>query len=211
MYHIKFRLFFLHLKILFKKISVYLHYVGLNVMRTDKILLFEYLVYRLIEWYREVVSDPQRINKHFSRLTALKLLFFVSTIKDTENGGKDLLDVFNKFYAMQYGPVEIDIYTAIVDGKTQLYKFGVHELIVNSENNAIFDLLNNQDKNRIDRAIMLLKNRNPKIISYPASTLIDISHKWEAWQNAMSLASMLGRRCENMPTNSIRENRQFYE
>ena len=112
---------------------------------------------------------------------------------------------------MQYGPVEIDIYTAIVDGKTQLYQFGVHELIVNSQDNAIFDSLNLQDKNRIDRAIMLLKNRNSKIISYPASILIDISHKWDAWQNAMSIASMLGRRCENMPINSIRANRQFYE
>ena len=180
-------------------------------MKDDKILLFEYLVYRLIEWYKDVVSDSHYINKHFSRLTALKLLFFVSTIKDTENGNKDLLDVFNKFYAMQYGPVEIDIYTAIVEGKTKLYTFGVHELIVNSQDNTIFDLLNSQDKIRIDRAIMLLKNRNPNIISYPASILIDISHKWAAWQNAMSIASMLGRRCEDMPIKSIRENRQFYE
>lgn len=180
-------------------------------MKTNKILLFEYLICCLIEWYKDTMSNNKNLNKHFSRLTALKLLFFVSTIKDTENENKDLLDIFDNFCAMQYGPVEIDIYTAIVDEKTQLYKFGVHELIVNSENNTIFDSLNPQDKNRIDRAIMLLKNRNTKIISYPASILIDISHKWEAWQSAISLASMLGRRCENMPTNSIRENRQFYE
>ena len=182
-----------------------------SVMKIDKILLFEYLIYCLIEWYKDAVSNNEHLNKHFTRLTALKLLFFVSTIKDTENKNKDLLDIFSNYCAMQYGPVEIDIYAAIVDGKTQLYKFGVHGLIVNSENNTIFDSLNLQDKSRIDRAIMLLKNRNPKIISYPASILIDISHKWEAWQNAMSLASMLGKRCENMPTNSIRENRQFYE
>ena len=166
------------------------------VMKDDKILLFEYLIYCLIEWYKDAVSNNRHLNKHFSRLTALKLLFFVSTIKDTENGNKDLLDIFDKFYAMQYGPVEIEIYTAIVEGRTQLYKFGVHELIVNSQDNT---------------TIMLLKNRNPKIISYPASILIDISHKWAAWQNAMSIASMLGRRCEDMPINSIRENRQFYE
>ncbi len=180
-------------------------------MESKKILLFEYLVYHLIEWYKEVVSNKNCLNKHFSRLTALKLLFFVSTIKDAKNEDKDLLNIFGNFYAMQYGPVEVDVYTAIVNGKTKLYKFGVHELIVNSENNTIFDSLNPQDKNRIDRAIMLLKEINPKIISYPASILIDISHKWEAWQNAMSIASMLGRRCENMPINSIRTNRQFYE
>ncbi len=191
---------------------LYLQYgILYAIMKTNKILLFEYLIYCLIEWYKDAVSYNKHLNKHFSRLTALKLLFFVSTIKDTENDNKDLLDIFDNFCAMQYGPVEIDIYTAIVDGKTQLYQFGVHELIVNSQDNAIFDSLNLQDKNRIDRAIMLLKNRNSKIISYPASILIDISHKWDAWQNAMSIASMLGRRCENMPINSIRANRQFYE
>lgn len=182
-----------------------------NVMKANKILLFEYLIYCLIEWYKNAVSNNEHLNKHFSRLTALKLLFFVSTIKDTENENNDLLDIFDKFYAMQYGPVEIDIYTAIVEGKTQLYKFGVHELIVNSQDNKIFDSLKLQDKDRIDRAIMLLKNRNPKVISYPASILIEISHKWAAWQNAMSIAFMLGRRCEDMSINSIRENRQFYE
>lgn len=179
--------------------------------KTDKILLFEYIVYHLIEWYKKVVSSNHDIKKHFSRLTALKLLFFVSTIKDTERGNEDLLDIFNKFCAMQYGPVEIDIYTAIVEDKTQLYKFGVHELIVNSQDYTIFDSLDSKDKIKVDRAIMLLKSRNPKIISYPASILINISHKWDAWQNAMFIASMLGRRSENMPINSIRENRQIYE
>ncbi len=180
-------------------------------MRTNKILLFEYLVCRLIEWHKEVVFNQQYINKHFSRLTALKLLFFVSTIKDTENSNSDLLDIFDNFCAMQYGPVEIDIYTAIVNEETKLYKFGVHELVETSQDNTIFQSLELRDKNRIDRSISLLKDKNSKIISYPASLLIDISHKWDAWQNAMSIASMFGRRCEYMPTESIRENRQFYE
>lgn len=180
-------------------------------MKTDKILLFEYLMCRLIEWYKEVVSNQQYINKHFSRLTALKLLFFVSTIKDIENENKDLLDIFDKYYAMQYGPVEIDIYSAIVKDESRLYKFGVHELVQTSQDTTIFNSLDTQDMNRIDRAIFLLKDKNPQIISYPASRLIDISHKWGVWQNAMFIAAMFGRRCEHMPIDSIRENRQFYE
>ena len=111
-------------------------------MKVDKILLFEYLMYHLIEWYKNVVSNNQIQNKHFSRLTALKLLFFVSTIKDTENEERDLLDIFNNYCAMQYGPVEIDIYTAIVSEKTKLYKFGVRELTNISEDYTIFDSLN---------------------------------------------------------------------
>lgn len=180
-------------------------------METDKILLFEYLMHSLIKWYKEVASNQQYINKHFSRLTSLKLLFFVSTIKDIENKNKDLLDIFNNYYAMQYGPVEIDIYSAIVNEESKLYKFGVHELVITSQNTTIFNSLNTRDTNRIDRAISLLKNKNPKIISYPASRLIDISHKWDVWQNAMLVASMFGKRCEYMPIESIRENRQFYE
>lgn len=180
-------------------------------MESNKVLLFEYVMYRLIEWYKEIVSNQQYINKHFSRLTALKLLFFVSTIKDTKDDNKDLLDIFDNFCAMQYGPVEIDIYTAIVNNNTQLYKFGVRELIKTSKDNNVFESLLPQDKNRIDRAISLLKDKNYKIVSYPASQLIDISHKWDAWQNAMSIAFMLGKRCENMPIDSIRENCQFYE
>ena len=179
--------------------------------KTKKILLFEYLVYRLIEWYKDYASNQQNINNHFSRLTTLKLLFFVSTIKDAENKNRDLLDIFDSFCAMQYGPVEIDIYTAIVNGETTLYTFGVHELVQTTQDYSIFDSLDLQCKRRIEKAILLLKEKNPKIVSYPASLLIDISHKWDAWQDAMSIASMLGRRSENMSINSIRENRQFYE
>lgn len=180
-------------------------------MKTEKTLLFEFLVYRLIEWYTDYVPNRQNKNQHFTRLTVLKLLFFVSTVKDTENNNSDLLDIFDNYCAMQYGPVEIDIYTAIVTNNTRLYQFGVHELVQTTSDFSIFDSLDQEYKSRVDRAISLLKAKNLKIISYPASLLIDISHKWDAWQDAMSIASMLGRRSENMSINSIRENRQFYE
>ncbi len=179
--------------------------------KTKKILLFEYLVYRLIEWYKDCASNQQSINNHFSRLTTLKLLFFVSTIKDAENENRDLLDIFDSFCAMQYGPVEIDIYTAIVNGETMLYTFGVHELVQTTQDHSILESIDPQYKHRIDKAILLLKEKNPKIVSYPASLLIEISHKWEAWQNAMSIASLLGKRSGYMPIDKIRANRQFYE
>ena len=178
----------------------------------EKIILFEYLVHRLIKWYEEIESNKRNANKHFTRLTTLKLLFFVSTIKDNNNN--DLLDIFNNFCAMQYGPVEIDIYTAIVKNSITKYKFGNQELFVMNHDDKYFDtiisdLTNKTD--RIDKAISLLKIKNPNIILYPASLLINISHKWEAWQEAISIAAMLGKRSENMSIESIRNNRQFYE
>jgi uncharacterized phage-associated protein len=179
-------------------------------LRDMKILLFEYLITRLIEWYNEV-STSQKSNRQFTRLTALKLLFFVSTIKDEENNNNDLLDIFDKFCAMQYGPVESDIYTAIATDKTKVYKFGIHELTIIDNDHGVFDDIEPSLKTRIDKAVSLLKSKNPKIVLYPASLLIDISHKWSAWQEAMSIAEMFGKRSEMMSVVSIRSNRQFYE
>lgn len=179
--------------------------------KDDKILLFEYVVSRLIEWYSERVPNSQNINTHFSRLTALKLLFFVSTIKDMKDENRDLLDIFDKYCAMQYGPVEIDIYTAIVKEETKLYRFGVRGLVKISEDRNIFNQLEDRAKTRVDHAISLLKDKNSRIIYLSAFQLINISHKWDAWQNAMSMALMLGKRCEHMSITAIRENRQFYE
>lgn len=177
----------------------------------DKISLFEYIVYRLVEWYKEVVSnDQEKIDRHFSRLTTLKLLFFVSSIKDEQNDNKDLLDTFDKFYAMQYGPVEADIYTAIVHSKTEKYALGTRKLeerMPTMDFNKLDDALIND----VDNAIDLLKKKNPQIISYNASRLINISHKWDAWKNAMAVANILGKGSEPMSIADIRANQQIYE
>lgn len=175
----------------------------------DKISLFEYIIYRLIEWYKVSVADNQeKIDRHFSRLTTLKLLFFVSSIKDENNN--DLLDVFDKFYAMQYGPVEADVYTAIVHSETEKYILETRRLV---ERTATVDFYNLDDSliNNVNNAIDLLKKKNPKIISYSASRLINISHKWDAWKNAMAVANILGKGSEPMSIADIRANQQIYE
>lgn len=178
-----------------------------------KVLLFEYIIKLLIDWYRAVESSNQEdIDRHFSRLTSLKLLFFVSTIK--HKNGKDLLDTFSNFYAMQYGPVEADIYNGIVKSSTKIYHFGTHSLShkdKDTNSDSIFSQVDSQEKTDIQTSINLLKERNPQIISYNASKLINISHKWEAWQNAMTIAVMLGKGSEQMPKESIRSNPQIYE
>lgn len=49
--------------------------------------------------------------KPFPKLTAMKLLFLAAAPK--KDGGDDLLDIFDNFYAMPYGPVESDVYNYI--------------------------------------------------------------------------------------------------
>ena len=53
--------------------------------------------------------------KPFPKLTAMKLLFLAAAPK--KDGGDDLLDIFDNFYAMPYGPVESDVYNAIQEDK----------------------------------------------------------------------------------------------
>ena len=182
--------------------------------KTNKILAFEYLVYRLIEWYREAISSTEDIPSHFSRLSVLKLLFLISAIKDENTEGRsDLLEIFNQFCAMQYGPVETDIYTAIVKGYTKIYKFNNRTIEISEQKDSIssiFTSLPNELRSSIDNAIRLLRDKNPQIISYPATKLVNITHKWQSWQNAMWMADISGARQFPMTVESIRKDTPYY-
>lgn len=187
--------------------------------QTTKIRMFEYAIFKLVEWFKEI--EPQKsVTLHFSRLVSLKLLFFISAIKRSPdicnqantqetNESSDLLDIYENFYAMQYGPVEIDIYTAIVTRQTQNYIFGNHSL-KGAPNINVFNCLTQNLKNRIDESITRLRELNPNIVSYTPFQLVELSHKWDAWQNAMAAAELFGRGRERMSVESIRKSRQFY-
>ena len=68
---------------------------------------------QLFEEWRD--SHEELKNKPFSKLKAMKLLFLAAAPK--EDGGDDLLDIFDNFYAMPYGPVEIDIQKAMCEDR----------------------------------------------------------------------------------------------
>lgn len=176
-----------------------------------KILQFEYIIHQLIGWYRQVVPNAdQMIPSHFTRLASLKLLFFVSAVKDLSNSGHDLLDTFNRYRAMQYGPVEVEVYSAMALQRTQFYKFGNRELQMSSET-PDFTQLSDLEKQAVDNAINALRGQNPNIVKLPASRLVDITHKWKSWQNAMSMAEWIGRDFDEMPTETIRADIPYYE
>lgn len=180
---------------------------------TTKILAFEYLVYRLIEWYKEVTPLTENITSHFSRLSVLKLLFLTAAIKDDtidDVNKKDLLGTFNKFCAMQYGPVEIDVYSAIVNDTLSIYRLSNKSIEVKRDVDRVFNNLSNALRQSIDNAIHILRSKNVNIIRYNATQLVNITHKWQSWQNAMWLADISGNRQSPMTTDSIRKDTQYY-
>lgn len=178
-----------------------------------KILAFEYLVCRLIEWHKEVTSTAEEFSSHFSRLSVLKLLFLSAAIKDETVGDiekKDLLGIFNNFCAMQYGPVEIDVYSAIVNDTLSIYRLSNKSIVVKRDITHAFDNLSNALRQSIDNAIHILRSKNANIIRYNATQLVNITHKWQSWQNAMWLADISGNRQSPMTTDSIRKDTQYY-
>ena len=80
---------------------------------------------------------------------------------------------------MQYGPVESDIYTAIVTNQTQNFKFGNRQLSILTSSPQ-FDNLKDYVKTEVDAAIAQLKQLNNMLISYHASRLVEITHKWDS-------------------------------
>lgn len=177
-------------------------------MTENKILLFEYAIHKLMEWHKEAVSESN-IESHFTRLASLKLLFLLSATKDSQNGGRDLLGIFDNYCAMQYGPVEVDVYAAIVYKNTIFYDFGNYAIIKKATPN--FSALSDQLKTQVDRGIAILKSYNPRLISLRASQLVNITHKWSAWRMAIGTAELLGRGGEKMSVESIRNSLPFYE
>ena len=78
---------------------------------THKKQAFEYLVFKLVKWYKS--NHNSNIND-LSILKVLKLTFFVSAVGTTRDTKDTLLDnVFDNYFAMPYGHVESDIYNSI--------------------------------------------------------------------------------------------------
>lgn len=85
-----------------------------------KIKCFEYFISKIISWHNEVTTSTDISS--FTKLKTQKLLFLCSSINATSED-KGLLNIFDQFYAMQLGPVESDIYDAMVSNRFETISF----------------------------------------------------------------------------------------
>lgn len=167
--------------------------------KTIKIKAFDYMLQQFDRWRTDYFQNQNIPVKPLSRLIVLKLLFLTAAPKTNE--GKDLLDVFDNFYALPYGPVESDIYNAIQENK--LPSYCIKERSVEKKIQQSYSL---QDSliTRINTALEELKDINPSIISLSSFELVEITHKWDSWNRSMRFAEFMGRSSAKMLTESIR-------
>jgi len=176
-------------------------------MDNRKYLCFEYLLYQLISWYNEYKpTDSEYLS--FTRLKVLKLLFFVSAIRVNED---DLLDIFDNFWAMQHGPVESDIYNAMMQNRFEFYSFKNRSI----SNKKIFEYNKvckeiGELKAKLDASINQLKLINPNMVLMTAFELVELSHRWRSWKLAMYVANLNDKGSSRIDVSDIRNYPQFF-
>ncbi len=141
----------------------------------------------------------------FSTLKSLKILFFIAAI---DNSGK-LLNVFDQFYAMPYGPVESDIYDSINSKELSKYSININGCEIKNSSFS-FEKLDNDTKELIDDSINSLLKENPKILGYTPFQLVDISHKWSCWKICFDIAIQQNRNSILMPHDTIQKSVKYF-
>lgn len=179
----------------------------------NKLLYFEYIISKLLGWYEE--SGKNKKENDLSILKALKLLFFVSAIRSKINPSILIDDVFNSYFAMPYGHVEMDIYNEIKknDGELSYFKLNNYNAIETKAFPISPEMeipLNKIILQEIDKSIDELKKTNEKLITFSASTLVDISHQWYSWQYTFNIAKLKGKKIEKIEPNIIKQEDKIF-
>lgn len=169
-----------------------------------KIQAFEYWLTQMLMWGNEMT--PSVSLGSFTRLKALKLLFFTAAVKDED--GSDLLDIFDNFYALPNGPVESDVYNCITADRLTYYSFMNFSFATKQP--FVDNGLSSSLRQRIDKAIASLRKKNEKIVAYNAERLVMLSHMWLSWQSAIQIAQALGKGSYKMDVRLIKGGTQFF-
>lgn len=171
---------------------------------THKKQAFEYLVFKLVKWYKS--NHNSNIND-LSILKVLKLTFFVSAVGTTRDTKDTLLDnVFDNYFAMPYGHVESDIYTSIRTGSLTNVTINNRNSIIHSD----IELPSEKLKKDIDNAVGALKASNPNIILASSFDLVDLSHSWYSWQYYYGLAKRQRVNSIPIPVSDIKEEEKIF-
>lgn len=168
----------------------------------DKNLIFEYLVFRLNEWKLKLEKEKIKVPV-FTKLRLQKILFLICAWK-AESTNRKLLKIFNQFYALPYGPVEMDIYEAMKNRISfQYINFDGNECIYNNLEESMFVAVSKECRNLIDEAVDDFSKAHRQYLTMPVFDLVDITHRWSAWKITMDIATFFGNKKEKMSVECI--------
>lgn len=177
----------------------------------NKLIAFEYIISQLINWFVELkeCTEDQALQE-FNKLKIFKLHFFVSAIdtKEKNNTNPDLLDTFNEFWALPYGPVESFVYNHLKD--LHIYSITSGPIAKKNEIGIYFDDMDLTTKTYIDKSIEQLRKKNEEIVTYPAFDLVELSHQWPVWRLLYNRALRQGKRSSEMPSELIRASTKIF-
>lgn len=160
-----------------------------NVSENEENLKRKYAAYQLfIDKVLELDGRP-----NYSSLRGFKLLFLMIV---SSSDGKDLLDIFDKFYALPNGPVESDVYNKYLNDRPS---------------SAIYELDENT-RNLIGKnvgAIMKKSVDGNLIKAMENSQLIEISHRYPSWIRAYGQARVKEKHAHPMLPNYIIQDIDF--
>jgi len=185
-------------------------------MSGPKIPSFEYIVFQLIDWYKEAhgIEDNRDFNQKndLSILKVIKLSFFV-----VANKHESLLPIFNNYYAMPLGHVESDIYNHIrlTNGDFTAFIISPSGTIIKDEfldslSEGNFIDIETHIKSAIISSILTLKNSNPNLIKYTGYQLVELSHQWYSWKRTFALARSMGSNSKQIPPETIEKETKFF-
>jgi uncharacterized phage-associated protein len=174
-------------------------------MNENKQIAFEYIMFKLIDWYKEVKRPGHKLTDEefnavndFSVLKVIKLLYFTVAINSKNNNV--LLNMFDQFVAMQYGHVESELYNHIKEHGGVFNRFridynGTQITIQNGIENSFGDFLrdNQPVATEIDKAVLLLRKYNTnKFIVYGAYDYVNMSHALDSWKLVFAIGKKHG-------------------
>lgn len=170
-----------------------------------KKMLFEFLVCELDKW--RIDQGISRTDL-FTKLRLQKILFLVASIKATPEH-HPLLDIFDNFYALPYGPVEVDIYEDMNKNEFHFLTFNGNDCSINNGEKD-FSSLELVCRKEIMDSIADLRELGANYINQPVFDLVDITHRWSAWQIAMDCARIMGMNRAKMTTNDIVSSSRYF-
>lgn len=156
----------------------------------QKELAFEHFLVELMRWnmeYKDLKEFDYR--NDLSLLKTLKLLFFTVAL-DSEKSDSLLDNVFDKFYAMPLGPVELDIYDLAKNENLHFFRLDRYKLSIKGNQNTwqqvvteinACKILNTNIKAQITNAVSNLKSAKKSLIKQKAFDLVELSHSYNSW------------------------------